>query len=65
MAGQFMEGLKEWIKCGFDNGAALVADSLQTDPGDGVMAHTALPAIRQLRVNTPPSGSIGPSADVF
>jgi uncharacterized protein YciI len=38
-AGQFMDGHKEWIKRGFDDGVFLVAGSLQPDLGGGIVAH--------------------------
>jgi uncharacterized protein YciI len=53
-AGQFMEGHKEWIKRGFDDGVFLLAGSLQPNLGGGVVAHnTSLPDL-QGRVNADP-----------
>jgi len=53
-AGQFMEGHKEWIKRGFDDGVFLLAGSLQPNLGGGIVAHdTSLPDL-QGRVNTDP-----------
>ena len=53
-AGQFMEGHKEWIKRGFDDGVFLLAGSLQPSLGGGIMAHnTSLPDL-QSRVNADP-----------
>jgi uncharacterized protein YciI len=53
-AGQFMEGHREWIKRGFDDGVFLVAGSLQPDSGGGIVAHnTSLPEL-QGRVNADP-----------
>ena len=53
-AGQFMEGHKEWIKRGFDDGVFLLAGSLQPNLGGGIVAHnTSLPDL-QSRVNTDP-----------
>ena len=53
-AGQFMEGHKEWIKRGFDDGVFLLAGSLQPNSGGGIVAHdTSLPDL-QGRVNTDP-----------
>ena len=53
-AGQFMEGHKEWIKRGFDDGVFLLAGSLQPNMGGGIVAHnTSLPDL-QSRVNTDP-----------
>lgn len=53
-AGQFMEGHKEWLKRGFDDGVFLLAGSLQPNLGGGVLAHnTSLPDL-QGRVNSDP-----------
>jgi uncharacterized protein YciI len=53
-AGRFMEGHKEWIKRGLDDGVFLVVGSLQPDAGGGIMAHnTSLPDL-QSRVNEDP-----------
>jgi uncharacterized protein YciI len=53
-AGQFMEGHKEWIKRGFDDGVFLLAGSLQPNLGGGIVAHnTSLPDL-QSRVNDDP-----------
>ena len=53
-AGQFMEGHKEWIKRGFDDGVFLLAGSLQPKLGGGIVAHnTSLPDL-QSRVKTDP-----------
>ncbi len=53
-AGQFMEGHKEWIKRGFDDGVFLLAGSLQPKLGGAIMAHdTSLPDL-QSRVNSDP-----------
>ena len=53
-AGQFMEGHKEWIKRGFDDGVFLLAGSLQPDSGGGIVAHnTTLPDL-QGRVSDDP-----------
>jgi uncharacterized protein YciI len=38
-AGQFMEGHKEWIKRGFDDGVFLLVGSLQPNSGGGILAH--------------------------
>ena len=38
-AGQFMEGHKDWIKRGFDDGVFLLAGSLQPNLGGGILAH--------------------------
>jgi len=53
-AGQFMEGHKEWIKRGFDDGVFVMAGSLQPNLGGGILAHnTSLPDL-QARVNADP-----------
>ncbi len=53
-AGQFMEGHKEWIERGFDEGVFLLAGSLQPNAGGGIVAHnTSLPDL-QGRVNDDP-----------
>lgn len=53
-AGQFMDGHKEWIKRGFDDGVFLLAGSLQPNLGGGIVAHnTTLPDL-QARVNDDP-----------
>lgn len=46
-AGQFMEGHKEWLKRGFDDGVFLLAGSLQPNAGGGILAHnTSLPDLQ-------------------
>jgi uncharacterized protein YciI len=53
-AGQFMDGHKEWIKRGFDDGMFLLVGSLQPNSGGGIVAHnTSLPDL-QSRVNSDP-----------
>lgn len=53
-ASKFMEGHKEWIKRGFDEGVFLVAGSLQPNLGGAILAHnTSLPDL-QMRVNADP-----------
>jgi uncharacterized protein YciI len=53
-ASQFMEGHKEWIKRGFDDGVFLLVGSLQPNLGGGIVAHnTSLPDL-QRRVNDDP-----------
>lgn len=53
-AGQFMEGHKEWIERGFEDGVFLVVGSLQPNLGGGIVAHnTSLPDL-QSRVNSDP-----------
>ena len=51
---QFMEGHKEWLQRGFDDGVFLLAGSLQPKLGGGIVAHnTSLPDL-QSRVNDDP-----------
>jgi uncharacterized protein YciI len=53
-AGQFMDGHKEWLKRGFDEGVFLLAGSLQPNSGGGILAHnTSLPDL-QGRVKADP-----------
>ncbi len=53
-ASQFMDGHKEWIKRGFDDGVFLLVGSLQPKSGGAIVAHnTSLPDL-QSRVNTDP-----------
>jgi uncharacterized protein YciI len=53
-AGQFMEGHKDWIKRGFEDGVFLLVGSLQPNLGGGVLAHnTSLDDLR-CRVNDDP-----------
>ena len=53
-ASQFMEGHKEWIKRGFDDGVFLVVGTLQPNQGGGIVAHnTSLLNLRS-RVNDDP-----------
>lgn len=53
-AGQFLEGHKEWIGRGFEDGVFLVAGSLQPNLGGGIVAHnTSLPDLRR-RVDADP-----------
>lgn len=53
-ASQFMEGHKEWIKRGFDDGVFLLVGSLQPNLGGGIVAHRTSPAELQSRVNADP-----------
>ena len=50
-AGQLMEGHKEWIKRGFDDGVFLLVGSLQPHLGGGIVAHNASLADIQRRVS--------------
>ena len=51
---QFMEGHKEWIKRGFDDGVFLLVGSLQPNSGGGIVAHNTSLSDLQSRVNTDP-----------
>ena len=53
-ASQFMEGHKEWIKTGFDDGVFLPVGSLQPNLGGGIVAHNTSLSDLQSRVNTDP-----------
>jgi uncharacterized protein YciI len=53
-AGQFMDGHKEWIKRGFDDGVFLLAGSLRPDPGGAIVAQNASLSELQNRVNEDP-----------
>jgi uncharacterized protein YciI len=53
-AGQFMEGHKEWIKRGFDDGVFLLVGSLRPDLGGGIVAHNTSLSDLQGRVNHDP-----------
>jgi uncharacterized protein YciI len=53
-AGRFMDGHKEWIRRGFDDGVFVLTGSLRPDLGGGIVAHnTSLRDLRD-RVNTDP-----------
>lgn len=53
-AGQFMDGHKEWIKRGFDDGVFLLVGGLQPNFGGGIMAHNTSLSDLQSRVNDDP-----------
>ncbi len=53
-ASQFMDGHKEWIKRGFDDGVFLLAGSLQPNLGGGIAAHNTSLSDLQSRVNDDP-----------
>jgi uncharacterized protein YciI len=53
-ASQFMEGHKEWIKRGFDDGVFLLVGSLQPNLGGGVVAYNTSLSDLQGRVNADP-----------
>ena len=53
-ASQFMQGHKEWLKRGFDDGIFMVAGSLQPKLGGGIVAHNTSLSDLQTRVNDDP-----------
>ena len=53
-ASQFMEGHKDWIKRGFDDGVFLLVGSLQPNLGGGIIAHNTTRSDLQSRVNDDP-----------
>lgn len=53
-AGEFMEGHKEWLKRGFDDGVFLLAGSLRPDLGGAVVAHGMSLSALESRVNADP-----------
>jgi uncharacterized protein YciI len=53
-ASRFMEGHKEWIKRGFDDGVFLLVGSLRPDSGGGVVAHNTSLSELQRRVGEDP-----------
>jgi uncharacterized protein YciI len=53
-ASQFIEGHKEWIKRGFDDGIFLLVGSLQPNMGGGIVAHNSSLSDLQSRVNDDP-----------
>jgi uncharacterized protein YciI len=53
-ASRYMDGHKEWIRRGFDDGVFLLAGSLQPNLGGGIVAHnTSLPDLKG-RLNDDP-----------
>jgi uncharacterized protein YciI len=53
-ASQFMEGHKEWLKRGFDDGVFLLSGSVRPNPGGGLLAHNTSLSDLQSRVNKDP-----------
>ncbi len=53
-ASQFMEGHKEWIKRGFDDGVFLLVGSLHPNLGGGILAHNTSLLDLQGRVDNDP-----------
>jgi len=54
LAGQFMDGHKQWVKRGFDDGVFLLAGSLEPNLGGGIMAHNTSRPDLQARVSADP-----------
>lgn len=53
-ANKFMEGHKEWIKRGFDDGVFLLVGSLQPNLGGGILVHNMPLSDLQSRVKGDP-----------
>lgn len=53
-ASQFMEGHKEWIRRGFEDGVFLLVGNLQPDLGGGIVAHNTSLSDLQSRVSADP-----------
>lgn len=53
-AGQYMEGHKDWIKRGFEDGVFLMVGSLQPKLGGGILAHNITLPDLETRVRDDP-----------
>ena len=53
-AGRLMEGHKQWIERGFEDGVFLLVGSLQPNMGGGILAHNTSLSEFQSRVNDDP-----------
>lgn len=53
-ASRFMEGHKQWLESGFEDGIFLMAGSLQPNLGGGILAHDVSLQALQDRVNDDP-----------
>ena len=53
-AGRFMQGHKDWIQRGFDDGVFLLVGGLQPNAGGGIVAHDTTLDDLQARVNEDP-----------
>lgn len=53
-AGQFMDGHKEWIERGIEDGVFVLVGSLQPNLGGGIVAHNTTLSDLQDRVNGDP-----------
>jgi uncharacterized protein YciI len=54
LAGRFMDGHREWLKRGFDDGVFLLAGSLPPGLGGGIVAHNTSLSDLESRVNDDP-----------
>lgn len=54
LAGQLMDGHRQWLKRGFDDGVFLLAGSLEPGQGGGILAHRTSQSELQARVNADP-----------
>lgn len=53
-ASQFMDGHKEWISRGFEDGVFLLVGNLQPNSGGGIVAHNTTLSGLQDRLNLDP-----------
>ncbi|WP_417805038.1 YciI family protein [Thalassospira lucentensis] len=53
-APEFMDGHKEWIKQGFDDGVFVMVGSLQTNLGGAILAHGVTRDDLQARIKNDP-----------
>jgi uncharacterized protein YciI len=53
-ASQFMDGHRDWLKRGFDDGVFMLAGTLQPKLGGGILAHNTTLSDLQNRVNDDP-----------
>ncbi|WP_245904465.1 YciI family protein [Billgrantia lactosivorans] len=53
-AGRFMEGHKQWLERGFDEGVFLVSGSIQPKQGGAILAHNVTLDDLHRRVNEDP-----------
>ena len=53
-ASQFMDGHRDWLKRGFDDGVFMLAGTLQPKLGGGILAHNTTLSDLQKRVNDDP-----------
>jgi uncharacterized protein YciI len=53
-AGLFMDGHKDWLKRGFNDGVFLLSGSLEPSSGGGILAHNTSLEDLQVRVNDDP-----------